>query len=438
MGIIRADWESGQILTEGLRAADHRRWDEGVGLDGGATDTAGGGAGENAGGYMVTQVARQSGWPMRGSRLRGVLCALVASLGLVSGVAEAQTTCTVAPGASLTTCLPAGSGDTWLLQGTASLATPGLTLPPMTIDGGAGGSILTLNNGAGTYGWLTTGGPTTLNLSNLTFTGGNNPAAGAAISVGADLNIVINPGASLSFDHNDSYTGAVYTAGSSLTMGSGTATPAALISFTNNTAGLLGGAIGSSLSVDLTAASIVLSGNTVTGGVLARGAGGAIFSSGGTITLTGAVTMSDNTAVGGTNGNGGGIYTEGAGVVVNGSLTANNNRALNGGAGGAIYTVAGGITVTGSVDVEGNYASTDGGAFRSAQGVTLGLAGGDVTLKNNISTAYGGAIYTPTGVIADIIIGNGTGAITITGNKSGADAGGNLIYNGYVGGGLMT
>ena len=357
---------------------------------------------------------------------------------------------TIPPGTNLATLTPPTSTTIWDLQGGAflptALALPA-GLPGLTINGAAGGSTITLNDGAGHFGSFIASGATTFNLSDVTVTGGQSAGTSGAISAaGGDVTILTTAGASVSFENNIAFShgGVIYGPGLAFTVGSTTALPNS-VTFTGNTAGLdtsgavvpggpdaVGGAIAVSNGVSLTATTITLSNNKAAGygGV---GGGGAIFSSGGTINLTGDVTMSGNsTGV----SSGGGIYSAGA-VTVTGGLTANNNTAALGG-GGAIYALTGNVMVSGGVSATGNYADSEGGAFDAEGGnVAMATASGDVTLQNNISSLHGGAINTN----GSITIGNAAspGAILITGNKAGFDATGTTVVSpGSVGGALSA
>lgn len=133
--------------------------------------------------------------------------------------------------------------------------------------------------------------------------------------------------------------------------------------------------------------------------------GGAVFNSGGTLTLTN-VALTNNSAP----FYGAGILNFGGTVMVANSTLASNSSAEMG---GAIFNEGGTVTLD-STTVTGNSAPYYGGAFYNAGGA-LNLT--NSTISNNSSTYYGGAIWN-----------SAYGTVTITsstfaGNSSGQGGG---------------
>jgi len=374
--------------------------------------------------------------------------ALPLSLSLVTQ-ADAQTV-DVPSGTNLNTLAAPNASTVWNLLGSAFLSSPlalPAGLPGLTINGASGGSTITLNDGAGHFGSLAATGATTFSLSDVIVTGGQSAGTGGAITqTGGDVTILTTAGADVSFENNIAFShgGVIYAPGGAFTVGSAAALPSS-IAFIGNSAGFdtsgaiapggpdaVGGAIAVSNGVNLTATTITLSNNKAAGFV-GVGGGGAIFSSGGVVALTGAVTLSGNSTA---TSSGGGIYSAGA-VTVTGNLTANNNTAALGG-GGAIYALTGNVTVSGGVSATGNFAEVLGGVIDAEAGnVAIATTSGDVTLRNNIASLHGGAIYSN----GSITIGNADspGAIVITGNLAGFDATGTMVVSpGSVGGALSA
>jgi len=336
-----------------------------------------------------------------GPRWRGALLAagVGASAGLASWGALAQN---IPAGSNLVTAGSAApaAGTTWILGG------PGIYMPSdITLPGGAGlaingaGNTLTLNDGAGSFGrFLGSAGPYTLDLRDITLTGGNQPSTGGAFYV---------------------------TGVSSMTLTGGG------IAIAGNTASGHGGAIqvaaGIPLLIDADG-TVELSGNTAAG----SGYGGAIYASSDAEIHGSAIAISGNTA----QVHGGGIYTLNGNITVGNAdgstdavtISGNTNIASNG-SGGAFFSstsastvppyLAGKITITGqTVTISGNTAHSTGGALWSQhQGTDNGVTidGGTITLDDNHSTgAYGGAVLAR----ANVVIGNAASTVALTRNSA--------------------
>lgn len=332
---------------------------------------------------------------------------------------------TIIPSGANLNSYTAGNGDVWNLQGNAILtngtsASYAKALPSvLTIKGVSGGSTITLNDGAGHYGYFT-GGAITLNLSDVTFTGGRGNTTGV---INATTSLILDTTGSVAFLNNSStsYGGAIRSAGA-LSISGDTLTLA------NNTA-TRGGAIYSGGTTTITATAIFITGNTLTGtGTIY---GGGIYSVQ-DMQLSGAVTVSNNTIA---SGQGGGLYSAGA-LVIDGSLTGNHNTAGS----GAVASGGGNlVTITGGVSLDGNLATTGQGGGISVYGAltasaNLATVSGDVSLTNNTSARGGGAVYSS----GSISIGNADAIVTISNNLGGFDSSGTLIDTASAGGALAS
>jgi hypothetical protein len=159
-----------------------------------------------------------------------------------------------------------------------------------------------------------------------------------------------------------------------------------------------GGGIYNSGTLTITGASTV-SGNT------ADVRGGGINNWGGTLTITGESTVSGNTA-----GEGGGIYNSGT-LTITGASTVSGNSADYFGGGIENY---GTLTITGESTISGNSAGQGGGIDNLG---TLTIKG-ESTISGNTADWYGGGIFTIYTTIT---------ASTISGNSAG-QGGGIYIY----------
>jgi len=281
--------------------------------------------------------------------------------------------------------VPPAAGDVWTLQGNATVfsgaaaAYYGVQLPTgaanaLTINGAAGGSTVTLNDGAGHTGYFYSRAATTVNLSNVTFTGGNN---GDAPTTGAG--------------------GVIYNGNGGLTLNTSGA-----VAFTNNTTAF----------------------DTVTS------IGGALYTNSlMTINVSGSLAITDNSAL----GFGGGVYAL-TGLRINNTgqpaITVTNNASLTRGGGG--LNAGNGVTITGGANISQNTAIEDGGGIRSVGGdVSIATASGDVILSGNSASRGPGydaqLSYDGGGIVAyrvgaadgNVILGNNAGIVTITGNTVG-------------------
>ncbi|MFC0577253.1 autotransporter outer membrane beta-barrel domain-containing protein [Paraburkholderia solisilvae] len=409
------------------------------------------------------------------------------------------------------TSIPAGAnlngvtlanGDIWNLQGDAYLSNGTSVsvakalpagIPGLTINGVAGGSTVTLNDGAGHYAYFS-GSATTLNLSDIRFTGGLVPAGvnGGVINTAGAL--VINTTGTVSFINNSagrnggviyatqpvtingsvvannnsalngSGGGVIYVASGALTIngsvsmdsnfaggpsntspagalyangGISLATTGGDVSLTNNLSNTSGGAASSgtsTIAVGNSAASVTLTGNRAgfnkDGTQHSVGFGGALRAFG-AINVTGhSITMSSNMAT----GNGGALYANNT-VTVSGDLLANDNVALVG-AGGAIYALAGDVTTTGNISMTGNQAgSGGGGAIIASNGnVNVSTSNGDVSLINNTASSHGGAINGS----ANVAVGNSGGTVNISGNNAGSNPDGTSANTTSHGGAISS
>src|SRR6266403_238473 len=149
---------------------------------------------------------------------------------------------------------------------------------------------------------------------------------------------------------------------------------------------------------------------TISGGN-SLGAGGAIFNSRATMTVTNS-TFSGNTAA--SVGDGGAIFNNGGTVTVTTSTFSGNSASRTG---GAIFNTSGGtLTVTNST-FSNNSAAADSGAIRNDGTLTVTNS----TFSNNSAATDGGAIF------------NNSGSPTVTnstfsGNSAATDGG--AIFNG--------
>lgn len=316
----------------------------------------------------------------------------------------------------------ATNGDTWNLLGNAYLSNSpnssvSKSLPTtLTINGTSGGSTITLNDGSGHYVKLT--GSSTLNVNNVTFTGGN--AIGSSNDGGAILasNLVISGGP---------------------------------VTFDSNTAGRYGGAIRASGSVQFTGGDVTLTNNTA--GDDGYSSGGAIYATSIAFTdPTATVTVSDNTG----SRSGGGLWSNSSTTIAGNAVFRNNSSGLaaNYGYGGAIRTVS--FTANNpdaTLTFDGNKAYSGGGGLNGDS--TLTIAGTAIFTNNTTETGHGGAIRIGSGThtlnltnanVTTIVTGsfagnNGggiyvgniqaAGSLTLTGNTAGVNGGG-LFNNNTV------
>lgn len=117
-----------------------------------------------------------------------------------------------------------------------------------------------------------------------------------------------------------------------------------------------------------------------------QGNGGAIYSEGADVTVSGGYIFS-NSAKTIANGGGGAIYAQGGSVVLDGGYLFDNSA--NGGYGGAVYMKDGTLTVSGSAVLAGNRSVKEGGIAGTG---TLDAGGGAVALFGSNVTISGGYI----------------------------------------------
>ena len=127
--------------------------------------------------------------------------------------------------------------------------------------------------------------------------------------------------------------------------------------------------------------------------------GGAIYSEGADVTVSGGYIFS-NSAKTNSEGGGGAIYAQGGSVALNGGYLFDNSA--NGGYGGAVYMKGGTLTVSGSAVLAGNRSVKEGGIAETgtldAGGGAVALFGSDVTIRGgyitgNESEKTGGGLY---------------------------------------------
>lgn len=118
------------------------------------------------------------------------------------------------------------------------------------------------------------------------------------------------------------------------------------------------------------------------------GFGGAIYSEGANVTVSGGYIFS-NSARTNANGGGGAIYAQGGSVALNGGYLFDNSA--NGGYGGAVYMKDGALTVSGSAVLAGNRSVKKGGIEGTG---TLDAGGGAVALFGSKNVTIRGGYIT--------------------------------------------
>ena len=118
------------------------------------------------------------------------------------------------------------------------------------------------------------------------------------------------------------------------------------------------------------------------------GFGGAIYSEGANVTVSGGYIFS-NSAKTNANGGGGAIYAQGGSVALNGGYLFDNSA--NGGYGGAVYMKDGALTVSGSAVLAGNRSVKKDGIAGTG---TLDAGGGAVALFGSKDVAIRGGYIT--------------------------------------------
>jgi predicted outer membrane repeat protein len=382
-----------------------------------------------------------------------------------SSAALAQTV-SVPNGTNLATLPPPTNTTVWNLQGDATVypttTFPAFVLLPaggsgLTINGATSPiSIITLNNDptalTPAYGYFFDSGgtngstPTTLNLSNLTITGGNETFGGAIQSSNAST-FTLNSSGTVTFSGNN-VSAANGEGGAIFANGPFTFTNSGALAFSGNSIdnAAFGGAIFAGNTLAFTnSGTVTFSGNLAGGGgaIAANGGftfdntggtasfsnnqapvgdgfGGAIYDSNGPITFSnsngGTLTFSQNAAA----TNGGAINAGGSLMLSNtdgnSTVTFSGNVAGVGsgepGSGGAIWA-AGTLTLNNSETLafDSNAAGQDGGAIFAGSAMTL-TNSGTATFTNN-SANLGGAIEAAT-----FSLDNTNGTVTFSTNSA--------------------
>ena len=373
---------------------------------------------------------------------------LIATMLAGAGSLQAQTV--VPAGTNLATLPPPVASDIWNLQGNATLFDPAATAPSfalalpagapgLSINGVASGSTITLNDGAGHFGFFVVGAGGTLSLSDVTMTGGSDPGSGGAINSPGALTLNTSGVISLTNDRAVGSGGGIATGGMLTIVGgaaaNGVPAPATTLIISSDSAGQFGGAVDAGSGLVLTGSynSILLQGD-LSG---ATNNGGAIRVQGAPFTINATVegdfTVSDNTE----GSNGAFWATQGFSIAptttVGGTMAFTNN---GGNAGGAIYT-DGAITMGGSY---GNILIADntgragrGGALRAATAITIdATVSGTMAVTGNSAVGDGGAFVATGGFVT---VTGSYGAINFSGNTSGTDATGAFAVPGVQCGG---
>ena len=373
----------------------------------------------------------------------------------------------------------------------APAASYGYLLPgtAWTIASPAAGTVITLNDGGGHYGYFnnTSAAAYTLTLVNpLTITGGNNSAgpggaiynnSSGALTIGGNVIFSANAAFSnggaiydtgaLSISGNASFSsnaasngsgGAIYSYADNVVIGD-------YASFDSNTAsnGDGGGAIydtGNNMSIGIYA--------TFTGNEANTSNGGAINTAGNNMTIGEHASFASNKAP---NGVGGAIYfyysgTDNQTIGNDASFTDNaamsggalyydynnndkigDNAALTGntasnGSGGAIYFYGDALTIGSNATLTGNKASSSGGAIYVNEGsVTIDAASGHTVFKGNTqntaATPQANAVYLHDGSASLTFNTAAGGAVTLFDPIQNNPAGG-LVSVAAQGGGAVA
>ena len=313
---------------------------------------------------------------IRRTKISMIILAGISFFGMQNAIAQVSS---IPDGGNLNAYTPS-NGDIWNLQGDAYLSNGLAPLAPkalpanLTINGAPGGSTITLNDGAGHYGYFSSSAATTLNLSNVTFTGGSATTFSESLRGGA-----INAAAGLTINS------------------SGT------VAFVGNAARTTGGAI------YVTTGGMRVNGNLDLINNTSNSNGGAVYIGNGGFTVTGAVNFEGNNTFYDSstlNLGGGAVFSYGdiALATAGGDVRLVNNRTKA--FGGAIYAGysnvfigngSGNVTITGNragINVGGQVLSdTGGGAIEAggAQGITI--SGTTITIADNGASSSGGALY---------------------------------------------
>jgi hypothetical protein len=244
------------------------------------------------------------------------------------------------------------------------------------------------------------GGTGTMTVTGTTFS--NNTAASTGSGGGAaDVTILAfaSPGGigsgSVSFATSTFSNNQATSASGGAILNEGIPTTVATSSFTSNSAGNQGGAIGvggGSLALDGTSSGVTMSGNTATNGGSSMYTSAPVNTSGTNVTLGGDVSVRT-----------GGVWTNGAGtslaptniVIVGGTFTCNNSTMNVGGnlSLGPEAVVGGTFNGnTGTVNIAGNFTTTSGGspatAFNANTGTFNFNGSGPQSISGSLSPTF--------------------------------------------------
>ena len=195
----------------------------------------------------------------------------------------------------------------------------------------------------------------------------------------------------------------------------------------NNTAASEGGGLWNSATGTMTVTGTLIDSNTASGDDADNGGGG-IFNDGGTLTVNGGATISNNMADG-TSGSGGGILSTDGMVRVGGGSSVNNNHANR--AGGGVEVIDGTFRLQNS---SLNFNDAGNGAANPGNGGGLhvsGTSGTDTRIKNsqvigNEAASEGGGLWNQAGSIMQVVRSN---VQDNTASGDDADNGGGGIFN---------
>jgi len=143
---------------------------------------------------------------------------------------------------------------------------------------------------------------------------------------------------------------------------------------------------------NVTDGTVTISGLTITSGAGSLAAGGGGVKNTGTLTIDNSIVSNDIAGTAGTAASGGAIYNSGGMLTVTNSTLAGNSAPQA--SGGAIYNSGGMLTVTNST-LSGNSAASGGGIYNSGGGM---LTVTNSTLSGN-NAASGGGIYNSGGTL---------------------------------------
>ena len=357
---------------------------------------------------------------------------------------------TAVPDGANLAALPAPvSTDIWNLQGNATLFDPAVTAPSfaltlpvgapgLTINGVASGSTITLNDGAGHFGFFNnaTASAVTLNLSDVTITGGlRTTSAASGGAIGSSGALALNTSGAVTLSNNattatNANGGAI--SATALTINGNNTT----LAIASNTAGVSGGAVSSGNVIVAGSYNSILIANNSNSSAGGSFNGGAFFVQG-TLTID-ATIAGDFTVTHDTEASNGAFWAS-QGVIIAPTTTVGGTMSFTGdagNAGGAIYTDSA-ITIGGSygnILITGNTGRAGrGGAFRAASAITIDTSvTGTMAVTNNTGVGDGGALVATGG---SVTITGSYGGIDFSHNTSGTDTTGTLAVPGVQCGG---